>query len=72
MCLGAIYWARLDKIYYAADRQDAADAGFDDSLIYREIALDPARRSIPMDRIPAPAARAVFDRWIEKEDKTEY
>lgn len=72
MCLGAIYWARLDKIYYANDRRDAKDAGFDDSLIYGEIALKPEERSIGMEKMVDPQARKVFDRWIGKEDKTEY
>jgi tRNA(Arg) A34 adenosine deaminase TadA len=72
MCLGAIYWARLDRIYYAADRQDAARAGFDDSFIYDQIALPPESRSIPTERLPDPAAREVFAQWLEKEDKTRY
>jgi tRNA(Arg) A34 adenosine deaminase TadA len=72
MCLGAIYWARLDKIYYAADRRDAARAGFDDLLIYNEIALNPAGRGILMEQLSAPEAQQVFDAWIDKEDKTAY
>ena len=72
MCLGAIYWARLGRVYYANDRRDAQEAGFDDSLIYDEIAQPPGERSIGMEKLPDPQARAVFDRWIEKEDKTEY
>lgn len=72
MCLGAIYWARIDRIHYAADRADAARAGFDDSLIYHETALDPEARSIPMLRSEAGAAQKVFEEWIDKEDKTEY
>ena len=47
MCLGAIYWARLDHLYYAATQHDAAQAGFDDAFIYRELALDPKERSLP-------------------------
>ena len=72
MCLGAIYWARLDKIYYANDRRDAAVAGFDDSLIYDEIALKPEERSIEMEKVTDPQAPEVFDRWVGKEDKTAY
>ena len=72
MCLGAIYWARLDKIYYANGRRDAKEAGFDDSFIYDEIALDPRDRSIRMEQLLEPAAREVFDQWIEKEDKVPY
>jgi tRNA(Arg) A34 adenosine deaminase TadA len=72
MCLGAIYWARLDKIYYAADRREAARAGFDDSLIYDQIALPPSQRTIAMERLDPYEAREVFDTWIDKADKTAY
>lgn len=74
MCLGAIYWARLDGGWYAASRRDAASAGFDDSLIYDQIALPPAERTIPLHPLPAaaPEARAVFDAWVAKADKTRY
>ncbi len=72
MCLGAIYWARLDKIYYAADRRDAAGAGFDDSFIYDQIALPPEQRSIGMEKNPDPEAQKVFEQWIDKKDKVEY
>ena len=47
MCLGAIYWARLARLYYAATQHDAARAGFDDAHIYREMALAPSLRSLP-------------------------
>lgn len=72
MCLGAIYWARLDKIYYANDRRDAAEAGFDDSLIYDEIPLRPEERRVGMEKVSDPQAREVFDAWIASENKTEY
>jgi len=72
MCLGAIYWARLDKIYYSNDRQDAKEAGFDDSLIYDEIALTPEERSIGMEKVADPHAREIFRQWTQKADKTEY
>lgn len=72
MCLGAIYWARLEKIYYAGDRQDAKEAGFDDSFIYDEIPLAPDQRSIRMERLLGDEARDVFDGWIAKADKVEY
>ena len=72
MCLGAIYWARLDRIYYANDRQDAREAGFDDSMIYEEISLRPEERFVGMERLPDAGAREVFDLWIAKEDKTRY
>lgn len=72
MCLGAIYWARPNHVYYAANREDAADAGFDDSFIYREIPLPAAERSIPMDNIGRNAAIDLFEKWKEKPDKTAY
>lgn len=72
MCLGAIYWARVDKVYYANTRADAAHAGFDDSLIYQEIALPPGRRKIPVIRMAAPGAQQVFEDWKKKENKTTY
>lgn len=72
MCLGAIYWARLDKIYYANDRKDAARIGFDDDFIYKEIALKPSERSKHMEiLLPEEGIRA-FQMWEKKIDKTEY
>ncbi|MFP4065692.1 MAG: nucleoside deaminase [Bacteroidales bacterium] len=72
MCLGAIYWARIKTIYYAADNNDAARAGFDDSFIYREFALPRENRSIPSVQLPDSERSLPFDRWIQKEDKTGY
>lgn len=72
MCLGAIYWARPDKIYYANDRKDAADAGFDDSLIYEEISLPVSKRSIPMYQINSKEALEPFIKWKRKVNKTNY
>lgn len=72
MCLGAIYWARLDKIYYANNREDAARAGFDDDFIYRELELKPADRHKPSEIIMEREAKEAFRRWIEKDDKTKY
>jgi tRNA(Arg) A34 adenosine deaminase TadA len=73
MCLGAIYWARPDRIVFAATREDAADAGFDDQLIYDELPLPPEQRRIPTEaRVLRPEARAVFETWKAKEDKTAY
>jgi len=72
MCLGAIYWARLRHIYYANTRRDAAAIGFDDDFIYREIALDPAARSVPATRIASPEAEASFAEWLEKPDRIAY
>lgn len=72
MCLGAIYWAHLDKIYYANDRNDAARAGFDDDFIYQEMELQPADRRKPSEILLPDEAKAAFEQWIKKEDKTEY
>jgi len=72
MCLGAIYWARLDRVFYAADRTDAARIGFDDAAIYDEIALPAEERRIPMRRLLTEEAQAVLDAWRDKPDKTPY
>lgn len=72
MCLSASYWARLDKIYYAASASDAADAGFDDAFIYKELALPIADRSVPMLRIAEKEGRVPFDNWIKNEIKVKY
>jgi len=72
MCLGAIYWARPKAVYFAASKQDAADAGFDDSFIYEEIALPIAKRSIPTMHHSMQAAIEVFRKWTDSENKTEY
>lgn len=72
MCLGAIYWAHLDKIYYANDRKDAAKIGFDDDFIYQEIALAPADRKKKMEILLRDEAIKAFEMWEEKGDKEEY
>ncbi len=72
MCLGAIYWARIANVYYGSVAADAAAAGFDDSMIYRELAKPLSGRSIPMTQLMAEEARAVFRAWKEKSDKIEY
>ncbi len=72
MCLAAIYWARIGRIFYANTREDAARIGFDDDHIYREIALPPDRRSVPMTRMLAEPAAAAFREWEEKPDKLRY
>jgi len=72
MCLSAIYWARLKRVYYANTRQDAARIEFDDSLIYREVALPIARRKIPMRQLMRAEALKVFAEWKTKTDKTKY
>jgi guanine deaminase len=72
MCLSAIYWARLRKIYYANTRRDAAQIEFDDDLIYREVALPISRRKIPMKQLLRAEALEVFAEWKDKPDKICY
>jgi len=72
MCLGAIYWARPKKIYYACTKVDAANAGFDDSFIYEEINIPLSERSIPANQMMQEDALNVFKNWIEMENKIEY
>jgi guanine deaminase len=72
MCMGAIYWARLRKIYYASTRNDAAQIGFDDSFIYDQIALDPASRKIEMIQIMREQALQAFREWETSQTKIRY
>ncbi len=72
MCFGAIYWARPKALYYAADKEIAAKAGFDDSFIYKEILLDKKDRKIKTTHLPLPEGESPFKMWTEKEDKVEY
>lgn len=72
MCLGAIYWARPARIYFACDRTDAAAAGFDDDFIYHEIALPFEERRIETLGLLRDEGRRVFENWIAKPDKTKY
>jgi guanine deaminase len=72
MCLGAIYWARLSRIYFANADQDASKIGFDDSLIYRELALPHAERKIPMIQMMREEALEAFRAWQNKPDKIDY
>lgn len=72
MCLGAIYWARLAKVYYACSRFDAAAVNFDDSFIYDEILVAPAERRIAMHHIKLPDALQPFQLWSENETKVAY
>lgn len=72
MCLGAIYWARPDRVVFAGTREDAAAAGFDDQFIYDELPLPPSQRRIPMRTLLRNEALALFDAWRMKPDKTAY
>ena len=72
MCLAAIYWARLKKVYFANTRRDAAKIDFDDDLIYREVAAPIIQRRIPMKQLLRSAAVKVFAEWQAKPDKVRY
>jgi tRNA(Arg) A34 adenosine deaminase TadA len=72
MCLGAIYWARLDRVYYANTRTDAAAIGFDDDHIYRELDKPIDDRAVPFIRLDSDEARRIFQEWLEKPDKIPY
>ena len=72
MCLGAIYWARPDRVFFANDKTDAAEAGFDDYFIYQELTLPLLERKIPMKQLILGDAKEVFREWLAKSDKTPY
>lgn len=70
--LGAIYWARLKKVYFANDKHDAKAIGFDDSFIYDEFALPRQQRKLPSEVLLRDEAQEAFRLWSEKKDKVEY
>ena len=72
MCLGAIYWSRPAAIYFAATREDAAAAGFDDELFYEELAKENEFRRLKMETILREESQKVFANWNGKADRTEY
>lgn len=72
MCLSAIYWARIPAVFYGNSRQDAAEIGFDDDLIYREIPLPPSKRRVAMDPLLRDEALAAFREWSGKTHKVRY
>jgi guanine deaminase len=72
MCLGAIYWARLSRVYFANAEADASRIGFDDSLIYRALTQPQSLRKIPMIQIMSEEALAAFQAWENKPDKIKY
>ena len=72
MCLSAIYWARIDKIYYANTRKDAQKIDFDDSLIYSEFQKNIDKRKIPMVQMMRNEALKAFELWDKKTDKVKY
>ena len=72
MCLGAIYWARPARVFYAGVAADAADAGFDDAFIYDELKVAPEERRIPMLQCMREESLAVFSAWKRQPNKTPY
>ena len=72
MCLGAIYWARLDHIHYANDRDAAAAIGFDDAFLYREVSRAPHERSLPISQLLPDEGAIAFREWDEMADKVRY
>lgn len=72
MCLSAAMWARVETIYYANDRYDAAKIGFDDEAFYKQFVIPVEEREIPMIRVEGTTALDVFNAWEQKADKTEY
>ena len=72
MCLGAIYWAHIDKIYYGANKDDAASANFDDSFIYKELAVPKSKRRVAIEELLPEEAQAAFDAWRANNSRVEY
>ena len=72
MCLGAIYWSRLNRVYYAAERKDAAAAGFDDDFIYREFEPTRPKRRLQMEQLLREKAVVALREWAQMEAKVEY
>ncbi len=72
MCLGALFWARPAQIFFGATAADAAAAGFDDSFIYRQLALPQAGRAIPMIHVADQSAQRPFEAWAARPDKVRY
>src|SRR5882757_5546945 len=72
MCLGAIYWARPARVYYASVAADAAEAGFDDAFIYDELRRPPESRRIPMTQLMREESLAIFAAWKRQPNKTQY
>jgi len=72
MCLGAIYWARPARLYFAATHDDAAAAGFDDAFIYQQLSVPHAQRAIPMLQVPTEAATRPFQEWVNVAERVKY
>ncbi|MGM0375369.1 MAG: nucleoside deaminase [Bacteroidota bacterium] len=72
MCLGAIYWARIDAIFFGNTRHDAAEIGFDDEFIYRELEKPVSERSIPTQQIQTANVKKAFEAWKQNPERKEY
>lgn len=72
MCLGAIYWARLKRVWYACDRDDAAAVGFDDAFLYDELERKPSKRKIPMRRVLRKKGLKAFQVWLANPERRTY
>ena len=72
MCLGAIWWSRIDVVYFASTRDDAARVGFDDAALYREVSLALPDRQLPLLRYALPEAEDLMNAWTQKDDKIPY
>jgi len=71
MCMAAIYWARIEKVYFANTKEEAAKVGFDDTMIYKELALPYHQRTMAMRHTPSDAAKELFTDWDRFIDKTD-
>jgi len=72
MCMGAVYWAHIKEVFYACTHKDAADAGFDDSMIYSELRLHPSQRTVSMKQNLHDEGLKAFEKWGKKQDKMPY
>ena len=72
MCLSAIYWSRISRVVFASDRNDADRAGFRDDLLYRELLMDPADRSLPFEQLDIPGKGSEFTAWSQSHIKLDY
>jgi tRNA(Arg) A34 adenosine deaminase TadA len=72
MCLSAIYWSHIDKVFFSLTSQDAHNAGFDDAFLYSELTLPLSQRKIPFAKIDNCKSFQIFDKWIGKKDKILY
>ena len=72
MCLAAIYWAHLERVFYGCTRNDAAEAGFDDEYLYQQIPLETSARALPMVQVGRETAVQLFHDWAVKPDKVRY